>query len=358
MINRVLNVLLRTKNGMLVVFGILLLLLSGGIYLLLGTSAKEALVEQMLHREQLSARAGSDSLEAFFDLFGRSLSGLASSNEVGDFSAQSQERIDGFMERWTDTPVAGVVLIDTSGNVKFNSNRNGTHDVGGYLGDRDYFEWSKTAKTGQIFISSPVVSRLGASQGKYIVTVSTPVLDANGDYKGVLSASVILEELSAQYITPLKITDTSYEYLLNEKGDVLVSDQEGIGGLNFFDQMAKIPFMGSAILTGRLKDALLSRQEGKLRAAYPVDLHTYILVPMLVAYSPVSVGDNHLMLAISTPENDTLAFLTPFYFRDLGVAGLAFFAFLIIAVRIAKVTGYEEGLEKEQREHGELPKET
>ena len=91
--------------------------------------------------------------------------------------------------------------------------------------------------------------------------------------------------------------------------------------------------------------------EGKIDVVLPNDNNISILTPYLIAYSPVFIDNYHWMLAVATPEADTLVFMTPFYFRIIGLAGLAFFGFLIITIRISKIKGYEEGFADKTKLH-------
>jgi hypothetical protein len=338
------------NNGFFLV-AIVVLVSLGTTYLLLDVQSKNILIEQMLHREQLSVRAGERSVEAFFDLYNRAFIELATNDDIETFSPKAGERLGDYMTRWQGTPIAGVVLIDTEGEVKFNGNRNKVPEVGGYLGDRQYFSWAKTAHSGEVLITPPVISRLGASAGKYILNVSSPIFDSNGEFNGLLSTSVIIEELTDLYIKPLKITDSSFEYLLNENGDVLATDQEGIIGLNFFDQLNKVPFLGSTVLSDGLKKAISSRAEGKIRVAYPVNLESMIPKKMLVAYASVEIGGNYFVLATATPEEDALVFLTPIYVRSIGIIAGAFFVIVLLGIRVAKVRGYKEAVADEHKIH-------
>ena len=323
-------------NRAFVLTGVLMLLMAVILYLVLGKQASDALVEQMLHREQLATRAGANSFEIFFNLFSRSLL-IQAEREI------TNSVLNNFSLRWDGTPVAGAILVDESGRVKFNGNRLQAPEVGEDLSDRDYFAWAKTAKKGEVFISSPAISRLGASKGKYIVGVATPIIDDRGVFKGLLSAAVILDEMVGQYLESMKVTEKSLIYLTDEGGDIVLTNQSDVLGKNFFEEISKRPFLGSKVLAEKLRRILSLRQEGKLDIAAPER--------MLIAYAPVAVGNNHLMLGIATPVSDALVFLSPFYFRNLAVIALAFLGFLVIAIRIAKITSYKEAVKVEHQIH-------
>lgn len=345
------NILAKPLNGFFVLTGLFLLLVSVAAYFLLGKQASDSLVEQMLHREQLAARAGSSSVESFIDLFGKSIVDLATRVEIEKFSKKTDITLNEYVKRWEGTPVAGVVLLDEKGVVLSNGNRNLAPEIGLSLADRDYFPWSKTAKKGDLFISEPLISRLGASKGKYIVVVAAPIVDEGGVFKGLVAASVILEELTDQYIGHLKISGDTRIYLIDNSGVIIASPFERLTGINYLDNILKSNLPGSRKTYEILKNSLASNDEGKMDIALPDETKNGLLTRFLIAKSPINIGGRHWILAIATPASDALAYLAPFYFKDLAVVGVAFLAFLIISIRIAKVVGYKEAVETEHKEH-------
>lgn len=345
------EIILKPQNSFFVLSGILVLLISVAIYLLLGKQAKDTLVEQMLHREQLAARAGGNSIETFFELFGKSMTSLANTVEVKEFGKDVEDLLNQYIKSWEGTPVSGVILLDEKGVVKFNGNRNLTPEVGPSLADRAYFINAKEARRGDVIISSPLVSRLGASKGKYVVIVATPVILGNDSFKGTLAAAVIVDELTDQYISPLKISDKTRIYLIDKDGFIISSPIEKLIGINYLDRILNSGIPGSRKVYEILKQNLDSNEEGKIDIALPDETRNNILTRFLVARAPVNVGNEHWVLAVATPASDALAYLTPFYFRHLAIVGFAFLAFLIISIRIAKVVGYKEAVEAEHKEH-------
>ena len=346
------EVLLKPQNSLFILTGVLVLLVSVAVYFLMGKQASDALVEQMLHRQQISARAGSRSLGLFFDLFGKSLTGLGARREVTSPGATTNNSLNDFITRWEGTPVAGAIILDTLGKVKYNGSRLGTPDVGADLSDRDYYFWAKTAKRGEVFISEPVISRVGASKGHYIVVVATPILAEDSSFEGVLGASVILEELTDQYIDPLKVSERTRIYLIDDGSVILSSPVEKLIGVNYLDYILKSDIPGSKKIYEILKGSLESNDEGKMDIALPDETRNGLLTRYLIARAPINVGSEHWTLAIATPASDALEYLTPIYFRQIGIVALAFFGFLIIAMRIAKVVGYGEAVKVEHQEHG------
>jgi len=346
------ELLFKPQNSIFILTGVLILLISGAIYVLLGKQASDSLVEQMLHREQLSARAGAGSLESFFILYGKAQSSFSTRREIISPAENTNESLYNFIARWEGTPVAGVIFVDTSGRVKYNGNRQNAPDVGADVSDRSYFVWGKTAKKGEVLVSEPIISRLGASKGKYVVTVSTPVIAGDGSFEGLLAGAVILGELTDQYLDPLKISDKTRIYLVDNDGIILSSPVEKLIGVNYLDYILKSGIPGSQKVYEILKGSLESNDEGKMDLALPDETKNGFLTRYLIARAPVNVGGEHWTLGVATPASDALEYLAPFYFKNLGIAGLAFLAFLMIAIRVAKVVGYKEAVEAEHEAHG------
>jgi len=110
----------------------------------------------------------------------------------------------------------------------------------GNVGDRDYFR-AVIGEGGDCFVSDPLVSR---STGEHIFVVACPVLDGEGERKGLVAATVLLETLTSiagsirmgergfGYVvdsTGLLIAHPSPEWRLNL--NLLSSDELGFSGL-------------------------------------------------------------------------------------------------------------------------------
>jgi len=333
-----------------------MILFAGVIYLFLNKAAADNLVEQMLHREQVAARSGSIALKVFVSSFGNQVSSF--SNRIDILSQIEQKDLEMFVKSWKNTSVSGAVVVDGSGVVKYGFDRQGPTGKGIDLSDRQYFMWAKTAKGGDVLIGSPVQSKIGFASGRYVVPVASPII-RGGKFSGVFVSSFLLDEITSYYLDSLKITNNTRVYLFDQNGVIFSGPAKELVGINYFDYLTKSGIVGSDLLVQKLKNAFLSDDEFKLDIALPDENKNGVLTRFLIAASPIVVGNHHWMLVVTTPAIDALEFLTPFYFTNLGLAGLAFLGFLIIAVRISKIGGYKEGATKEHQIHsGSTPPET
>jgi len=319
-------------------------------YLILGKGARNALVEQMLHREQSSARAGASSIATFFELTGNTLVAMSNRDEIITFSPQADALLESAMLKWKDTPVTSVVLIDKNGKVINASYSELLGEMGISVADREYFIWAKNAEGSEFYVSPAIKSRL-RGESYYVVPVVSPVIDKEGNFNGVLAFGVSIDQLTDQYMNHLKISDKTEIYITKHDGNFIYAPTEELLGANFFEFIEEHPFLGSKIIIGKLRERLENVQEGKLKMAYPENVGTaFPLKARLIAYSPVFVRDREWILVIATPIEDALISITPIYFKQAVSVLIIFLAFLGLSVRFAKVYGYKEAMKELDKE--------
>jgi len=327
-----------------IIFGVVLLAALGLVfYVLLGRGAADLLVEQMQHREQAIVRSGAAAMAAFFDLAGRSMS-MAAGGKLDNNNLQI------LVDRWQGTPLVGVIVTDEKGIVVGGANQARAPVNLVSVADRDYFQWAQTAQTGSAQVFEVVLSRTGQSQGQYVVTVASPVIDEQGKFKGVLTAAVLLSKLTELYLQPLKISNQTGVHLIQNDGTVLYSSVGLKTGENILDYVHKHPFLGSDVLVKKAEDGLKKGEEGKLNVVWPggEGWQRY-----LAAYSPIKLEEGRWWyLVMTTPVDDALAFMGPIYVRIVGVFAVVFLGLLIYAIRLAKYFAFKEARKYEHLTHG------
>jgi C4-dicarboxylate-specific signal transduction histidine kinase len=328
-------------------FALLLLVFLGVVfYLFLGKGARNALVEQMLHREQSNARAGASSIATFVELVGNTLIAISNRDEIITPGPQTDILLESAMLKWKDTPVTSIILTDKDGEVINAVYRELPGEVGISIADREHFLWAKNAESSEFYVSAAIKSRL-RGENYYVVPVASPVIDKEGNFNGVLAFGVSIDQLTNQYMNHLKISDKTEIYIMKHDGSFIYATDEELQGENAIEFIKNHPFLGSEILTGRLEELLKNVQEGKLEVAYPENVGTTLpLKTRLIAYSPVFVKDREWILVVATPIEDVLVSMTPIYFRQAASVLIIFLAFLGFSVRFAKVYGYKEAMKE------------
>ncbi len=236
-----------------------------------------------LEEQRILARAQSGNIESFFRVLGREVAVLAQLRTMEEKDSNTIRVMDEFVEQWQESEkVGGIVLTNQQGKVIFNSNVQGTRDIGGSLADRDYFIWAKNQPAeGEYYVGEPVTSRLGATKGQFVVPVASPVFK-NGVFIGVISISVRLEPLAVTFLERLKSADTIYIYIISESGIVIMnSSSKGQKGPDI-----------STFLQGELKEVVEKGQGGQKR------IRNYDM-----AYSPITLNNRQWLLVTVKQDN-------------------------------------------------------
>ena len=332
-------------------FALFLLVFLGFVfYLILGRGARNALVEQMLHREQSNARAGASSIATFVELVGNTLVAMSNRDEIITPGPQTDVLLESAMLKWKDTPVTSIILTDKNGEVINAVYRDLSGEIGISIADREHFLWAKNAESSEFYVSAAIKSRL-RGESYYVVPIASPVIDEEGNFNGLLAFGVSIDQLTDDYMTHLKISDNTEIYIAKSDGNLIYAPREEYLGKNIIELIEEPPFLGSEIIVEKLKGRLEKIQEGKLELAYPENVGTVSpLKTRLIAYSPVFVRDRKWILVVATPIEDALISTTPIYFRQAASVSIIFLAFLGFSVRFAKVYGYKEAMKELDKE--------
>lgn len=335
-----------------VVFGVVLLAALGLIfYMLLGRGSVDVLVEQTLHREQAITRAGAASIRSFLSLAGKSLALVSGDEAVRNFKPEAEEDMKVFVKQWEGTPILGMSLVDNLGMVRLTVNQNGTTvGTGRSVADRDYFSKAMTSVRDEIVIGKAVISRVGQSEGRFVVPFAAPMHDRKGKFLGVVISSTVIEELTKYYLDPLKISDQTGVHLVTDDGTILYSSNGPKTRESLLEYIRSRPFLGSGVLVKKVEEWLKKGEEGKLDLAWPGERGWQ---RNLVAYSPIKIEEGrYWYVVLTTPVDDALAFMGPLYVRVLVAFAAVFLALLAYAVRLARHFASEERRKYEHEKHG------
>jgi C4-dicarboxylate-specific signal transduction histidine kinase len=302
--------------------------------------SQTALEEQTLHRQQVVARSGSIMLKDFILSLERSESDFISDTTTITDIQLLQDRLARHLDQFADTPVSAVGVLDKNGKEIVAVDRGGGIFKGTDYSERLHFQWAKTAKTGEFYLSKPVVSKHGVEQGKHIGVLSTPIY-LKGKFSGVLSMAFSISSLTKTYLDPIKLTDTSRVYLLTSDGTIIYSPIERLNGVNYFDIMAKQHYDGKDVMVANMHAALDGPGEGKFKGLL-VNEETRELTNYLLAYSPIYFNNQKIWtLGVASPEDVALDFIGPFFDNQYKL--LLFLIVVVLGFSIIGITGRRIG---------------
>lgn len=311
------------------------------IYWVQGVSTQNALAEQMLHREQVVARSGANSMGYFLANIGRNITVFSTREEIvaADYGA-SLASLQKVIKVWAGTPLEAMVITDKNGIIKIDLSQTSSPDLGADVSDREYFLWAKNAAKGEYYIGDPIVSRLGATEGTYVIPVATPIFNQKNEFNGVLVAIIPLDRLAEKFISPLKISDKTDVYIIDAVGNLVYLSATEYLGKNIIDLTNEINFKGNGAVAEMFKGEFAKPgTEGKLDISFPNLNHGGVVVRNLLAYSGVNTGGSGMpawYLIIATPAEDAFLYTGVFYTDQ--IVSLIYFVIVILAISCYAIT--------------------
>lgn len=308
------------------------------VYCVQGKTTQKALIEQMLHREQLITRSVAISLEDFLNDMGHDLAYFSTSEEI-KAGGSAKAFVDSISSR-PDIATIGVITVDENGIVTEDYNKVFAPDLGSDVSDREYFLWSKTAKSGNYYIANPVVSRVGLTKGQYVIPITVPVFDNNGKFDGAIVCVVSLRKLIDTYIKPLRVSDKTDVYMINSKAELIFSTVPEFMGISLTEITENFSFSGEKKVQEMfMAEFAKPTDEGKLDIEIPDMDQKGRLVRHLITYSGIDIGsssDSKWYLVISTPASDAFIFAGIFYKDQL--VSFIYFITVMLAMSMIGVT--------------------
>lgn len=350
---RIIRKIYKYKRFLIVFYTVLAIGLGIRLYLSSGNIIDGVMNEQMLHRQQIVSRVASSNVNDFLEDWGFDLSFVSNLIDPSrDSVSEMQKTLFDYISKYESPVISGVIVTDKNGIVIVNANRSGVVDTGKDVSDREYFKWAKSASAHQVHFGEPVVSRVGMTEGREILPLSTPLLN-NGKFIGVMTAVVDMRAFADKYFEPLKITDRTRIYLVAKDGKVIYSQFSNLRNQNYLELLDKLPdYPNKKRSIESFKQTLLSDSEGKLIVDLP-NQETGKIDTFLVSYSPVSLGENSsYKLAIATPVEESYFFTWQIFnnqFRALTVFIAIIVGYAILNVTIVKISSkkaYERGLQE------------
>lgn len=166
-----------------------------------------------------------------------------------EFKTASYQDINTVLKpiRESDPEFETSVFVDIDGNAI-----NVTNNTFINLAERDYFQKAKSTK--KTFVGDILVSKVTKNK---VISIAIPVLDQNGDFRGILFGQVNVNALQNS-IGKVKIEKTGSAMMLSTKGDYIFNNKADRIGKNYKD------FMKDPNTQKIFKDEILSKDQGSV----------------------------------------------------------------------------------------------
>jgi hypothetical protein len=315
----------------LFIFVFILISVIVSIYLATDRRAAEELIKVSLNRQERLTEQTAATIGSFFSLSSRSIVLLGQNLSLIDDSNLRKKILDDFVTNLNVTPLVGVAVTDSNGIVVEHSTRTGITMLGVDLSDRGYFSLMKQAKPLDVYISKPEISKLGASKGKVISVLTTPVI-AGGEFRGVISAAIVLEDLFDYYLR--NAVPSNYEvYLLDTDGTIHIFPDLSHVGHNIFDPK-ELTDTSHDLFRDEYKKIVGTNQSGGVDTVLIKDFDGETAQRSLLTYAPIRLDDGKQtwFLILVSPVKDVLAFTAPIYIQQITLIVGVFFLLLMMAI--------------------------
>ncbi len=270
------------KTKLIISFGLLVVVICGGLGILSYISASSAMSENITESLKQLADKSSDLIQERVNSRLNSLEVMAESDTIQSTTLSMEDKLSLLKKEVDRAGYLRMSIGDTQGNLYT------TAGTTANIADRDYF---KAALKGQSYVSNPIISK---TDNILIVTYAVPIKSGDSVI-GILTATRDGNELST--LTDDIHYDTSGTAFMIDSSGVTVahSDKELVSNMyNIMDELKKDPSLSQlAALEKKMIDGDSGTGE-----------YTYDGASKFMAYTPVK-GTNW-SLAITAPKKEVL----------------------------------------------------
>lgn len=295
------------------------------------------------------SRAGARSTERMLTLFKVELAVLEKKEEIKNQDTIEARKLLTEVLTSVNLPIVHQLgLISKNGTLLVIANKEGKREnEGKSLTDGEHFQWAKTAKEGEFFLSEPMVDRTGANQGEWVVFLATPIIKKDGSFNGCLFAPIRLDDLTIGYIDTLKISPTTVAYVINKDGVVLSSQFKNLIGVNMREYAQREKWQGYETYLSMISQMVGGEEGG---GVYDFAGEDKKVGKWISSFAPIRINGNTIMIATAVPFEWTYSLIADFYKNQtiwlvfLIVTGTVIAFFWIRGLYLARYDGYNRGL--------------
>lgn len=274
----------------------------------------QLLTQTTIDRQVTIARSGATSIENYIkslqsqlDSFVFSFQKVTEADVID--KVETRRQFTAYIQK-TSKPSSGIALYDEGGKLLIieNSQKITAGENEDYS-DYDFIQWSKDPSSkGKTFIANPYVARAGASKGKTIMVVATPLYFGNR-YKGTLAIRFLVAQFKDAFINPLSTELDEDSFIVDTNGTLITGDDRLINQ-NLISYAKQTKWDGADDFVTKLN---LSLKKGEARTEWKFQHPDQKNKNYLVAIRKIDIPntDKDLFLVATTPKEDITKSLSP-----------------------------------------------
>ena len=292
----------RFKNFWIVITAaVFLVVLFLAIWLISLEASAQDLYDTYNQQQLLLVNGATSGIEGLFDDLVTSLNTLAKRPEIQYFDEVATRReLSQKLEEMNSLGIGDIGILDSSGTARFFAVKKELEGIN--LAWRSYYktvyESSASGEQGSVDIALTPIE-----QGESGFTIAIPFFETaattdipgpSGDFAGVILGSLTLDTLISRHITPFKPPGDGHIYLMNQESDLIWSSDPRVGRINLVGSQM-VALEGVFDQMNPLRD---DTPGGSAYSFTPTSRREPI---QLVAFSPVIIGPETLVIIVKTP---------------------------------------------------------
>jgi PAS domain S-box-containing protein len=311
---------------------------------------KDRAIDQLNNQQLVMAETAARGIESFFERYTQLLSQLSKMKQIASLDEQGRQLMQTLYLTHADE-IKGITRVDAAGRIIYTSPET-PGAIGADLSPQEHVQ--KILQTHQ-----PVISDVFDSiQGFPTIAFHVPVFE-DGAFQGSLAILIPFDQLSRNYLEPIKIGKDGYAWMISRKGIELFCPVPGHIGKSVFENCKDYPTiisMAQEMIKGNraVTTYFFDRVRGE----------TVESLKKQAVYVPVRFGNTFWSMVVATPEDEALTIIKGFrdrWFLIIALLMLITMVWTFYVLRAYKILREEEkrnraetALQESERKYREL----
>lgn len=337
-------------KGPLFIIGIAILLVVCILYIgsLSFQATEDAVNHEFNQRQLVLAKGATSGIELYFETLADDMNALGAIQEVQQFDETStRQEIQHTFDKLEHLGVNDIGVLDADGVLRYNVMA--PHIEGVDFSWRQYFKDLKDTTSGDTYVIE-FIDFKGVDVGKKGVLLAVPMIE-NGEFAGVVLCTIKLDTVTQRFVEPIKPSQGGHAFLIDDKSTVLSSPDKTFFGRNLLVEVVFFPTFQEIL------GEMVAGGSGTSEYSYYIFEDTTAMFTgekeeILIAYTPVFVGNNIWSIGVWAPKEDSLRLMRS---SAINIVVLVASSILIIILGTSySLYSYSNTNKQLQKAHDEL----